>query len=216
MTTLNFPDIRRAPRIAEDFALGMRLSMSQGREIQPVELFKLLNAAKLKAVLVGGHAINARTGRPRATVDVDLVAERPTKVADAIQKAYPHLVRDEHPVVIRFKDSDHEAIDVIKPESAPLFKQILKLTEHLEIDGTILTVPDLEAMIALKFASMISPTRRVEDKYTDGRDFILMVLGGKSLDETKLTELGEFVYAGGGANVLKLVADARAGKMLDI
>ena len=34
-------------------------------------------------------------------------------------------------------------------------------------------------------------------------------------NQKKLTELGELVYAGGGAELLKLVADARAGRRIE-
>src|SRR4051812_12099635 len=162
MTTLQFPVDQRVPNAAEDVALGMRLSMSQGREIQPDALFTLLNNAKLKAVLVGGHAINARTARPRATVDVDIVAEKPKKVVQLLQQNYPHLTLEDHPVVARLKDGDHEAIDVIKPESDLLFKRILKLTEQIKIQKVSITIPTVEATIAMKYAAMITPTRKVE------------------------------------------------------
>lgn len=216
MTSLTFPIETLLPAPAADLAQGVRLSMSQGREIQPIEIFKVLNAARLKAVLIGGHAVNARTGRPRATVDVDLVAEHPKKAVQALQKAFGHLTVEEHPVVFRFKDARQEAIDVIKPKSSPLFAKILKFAERVEVGGVELAIPDVEAMLSLKFASMISPTRQVEDKYTDGRDFILIVKGAASLNEAKLEDLGELVYARGGKDLLRLVADARAGKKLEI
>ncbi|MGH7179899.1 MAG: hypothetical protein ACREJC_21160 [Tepidisphaeraceae bacterium] len=38
---------------------------------------------------------------------------------------------------------------------------------------------------------------------------------GVKLDEKKLTELGELVYSRGGKGLLKLIADARAGKRLE-
>lgn len=216
MTAIIFPVESLLPRPADDLAMGMRLSMSQGREIQPIDIFKILNAAGLKAVLIGAHAVNVRTGRPRATVDVDLVAAKPKNVVQALQLAFPHLVLEDHPVVYRFKDDRREAIDVIKPRSSPLFARILKLTEEIEVDGIPLRIPDIEAMLALKFASMVTPTRQIEDRYADARDFILVAKGASSLIEPKLDELGELVFPGGGKNLLKLVADARAGRRLDI
>jgi hypothetical protein len=216
MTTVQFPIEERAPDAIADLAMGMRLSMAQGREIQPDELFAHLNKANLKAVLIGGHAVNARTGRPRATVDIDILAEKPKKVVDLILQAYPHLKVEDHPVVSRFKDADHEAIDVIKPTSSLLFKRILKLTESIKVGGVEIAIPGIEAMLALKHASLISPWRKVEDKYTDGRDFILIVKGAPKLDESLLKELGELTCPSGGDDLLHLVADARAGKTLRI
>jgi hypothetical protein len=216
MTTVQFPIAERAPDTVADLAMGMRLSMAQGREIQPDELFSHLNKANLKAVLVGGHAVNARTGRPRATVDIDIVAEKPKKVVDLISHAYPHLTVEDHPVVSRFKDTDHEAIDVIKPTSSLLFKRILKMTDVVKIGGERIAIPSVEAMLALKHASLISPWRKVEDKYTDGRDFILIVKGAPKLNDVLLKELGELTCPSGGDDLLTLVADARAGRTLRI
>jgi hypothetical protein len=189
--------------------------MTQGSEIQPLEVFRVLNSAKLKAVLVGAHAVNARTARPRATLDIDLVAEKPSRVAEVLALQYPHLKMQDDPVVIRFKHEQREAIDIIKPQSSPLFARVLKCTEQLVVQNVVITIPDVEAIVALKFASMISPTRRIEDKYADGRDFIMIVKAAAALNEHKLAELGELVYTGATKELLKHVADARAGRRLE-
>jgi hypothetical protein len=217
MTTLQFPITVRAAVPADDLALGMRLSMSQGREIQPVDVFRVLNAAKLKAVLVGAHAVNARTGEPRATVDVDLIAQRPKLAARALHRAFPHLTLEEHPAVLRFRDQAHEAIDVIKPQSSPLFKLIIdSLKAGLIVQGVNLPLPDDYALLAMKFAAMSNPNRKVEDRYVDGRDFILVAKALKTVDQPALRKYGDAAYRGGGEDLVKLVADARAGRKLNI
>jgi hypothetical protein len=212
---IRFPESKIIVRPAEDLALGERLTIMQGRHIGPTELFRLLNAAKLKGVLVGAHAINARSGEPRATLDVDIVAEKPKKVVELFGRAFPHLEIEDHPVVTRFKDGGKEAIDVIKPGSSPLFKRILKLTEDLEVDGVQIVVADLEAVIALKFQAMLSIQRRADKKHQDARDFILLSKQLKRINRSKLTELGELVYNGGAKELLKLIADAKADKRLE-
>jgi hypothetical protein len=210
-----FPQDKIIANPVEDFMLGERLATMHGRDIRPVDVFRVLNAAKLRAVLVGAHAINARSGDPRTTIDVDIIAEKPKRVSDVLRAAFPTLSMEDHPVVIRFKDEKHEAIDVIKPSASALFKRALKQTEHLKIEGVEILIPDLETTIALKFASMVGPARQLPDKYTDARDFILIVKQGKNSKENLLSELGELVYAGGGKEILKLVADARAGRRLE-
>ena len=67
----------------------------------------------------------------------------------------------------------------------------------------------------MKFAAMVSVHRAYEDKLIDGRDFIYMVKKNSELDPDTLQRLGELVYSGGGKEILKLVADARAGKRLE-
>jgi hypothetical protein len=200
---------------ADDLALGERLSIMQGRVLGPSDVAKPLNAAGIQFVLVGGHAINAWTNEPRATVDIDIIAEKPTRARDVLAAAFPDLTIEEHPVVIRFKDQTHEAIDIIRPESSPLFKRVLKLAQPIAVGVIEIRIPEREAMLALKFAAFVMPTRRMEDRYIDARDFMLVAKSPQPLDETKLRELGELVYAGGGSELLKLVEDARAGRRLE-
>jgi hypothetical protein len=213
---IRFPQDNIVVRPVDDFLLGERLANMQGRAIGPTELFRLLNAAGLKGVLIDAHAINARSGEPRATLDVDIVAERPKKVVDVFRRAYPALVVEDHPVVVRFKDQGKEAIDVIKPASSPLFKRVLKLTEVLNAEGVAVTVADAEALLALKFQAMVSPARRMEKKHRDASDFILLAKQLPRVYQAKLTQLGELVYPdGGGRELIKLVTDARAGRRLE-
>jgi hypothetical protein len=49
------------------------------RMIGPADVARVLEKAKLKYVLVGGHAVNGYSGRPRSTVDVGVVVQFPKK-----------------------------------------------------------------------------------------------------------------------------------------
>jgi hypothetical protein len=203
------------PPSADDLALGERLSVMQGRLLTPSAVAKPLDEAGLKFVLVGGHAVNAWTGRARATVDIDIIAEKPARARDVLKQAFPDLTVEEHPVAIRFKDEKLEAIDIIRPESSPLFNRVLKLTRAVRLGDAYVQIPQQEAILALKFAAMAMPTRQLEDRHTDARDFIMVAKLLPSPDEAMLHELGELAYAGGGKELLKLVADARAGRRLE-
>ena len=207
--------ILRAPRTAEDVAQGARLAKMQKRDIGPAEVAKVLNDADLKYVIVGGHAANGYLGRPRSTVDVDVIVESPKKASLAIAKSFPELTMNDTPVVTRFKRADgEEAIDLMKPLGSKLWKQLLRIAISIEVDGVLLRIPPLEGVLAAKLAAMTSPTRRLLDKQQDGLDFARMVTVNKSIDLSLLEQLGEMVFAGGGAEILKLVADVRAGKLL--
>ena len=70
--------------------------------------------------------MNGYTGRPRATVDVDVIVQYPKKAARAIAAAFPDLVEQDTPVVIRFKDQTSEAIDLMKPLGSPLWSRLIK------------------------------------------------------------------------------------------
>jgi hypothetical protein len=212
MTTTS---LYRKRRLAEDINLSERLSRMQGQEIGPSDVARVLVAAGVKFVLVGAHAISGYTGRPRATLDVDVISDAPKKAMQALAKAFPDLEIQDHPVVIRFFRDGREVIDVIKASSSPIFKRVLKLRRTIKMSGETVPVPILEAALAAKFAAMTSPTRKVTDRQQDGVDFARAVEASKRIDLALLEELGELVYIGGGKEILKLVVDARAGRRLE-
>lgn len=186
------------------------------REIGPAEVAKVLNAAKVKFVLVGAHAANGYLGRPRNTVDVDVIVEHPKKASVAVAQAFPNLTMRDTPVVIRFTRPDgEEAIDLMKPVGSPLWRHLLKTAVTVNVDGVPIRIPPVEGVLAAKLAAMTSPMRRLLDKQQDGLDFARIVSVNEKLDLGVLSKLGELVYPGGGQEILKHIADARAGKRLE-
>jgi len=207
--------ILRPPRTADDIAQGARLAKMQKKDIGPAEVAKVLNTAGLKYVIVGGHAANGYMGRPRSTVDVDVVVESPKKAIAVLAKSFPELTMTDTPVVTRFKNADgDEAIDVMKPIGSKLWKRLLQIAIDVEVDGVQLRIPTVEGILAAKLAAMASPARQLLDKQQDGLDFARIVTVNATLDLRILEELGELVYPGGGAEILKLIADVRAGRLL--
>ncbi len=72
-------------------------------------------------------------------------------------------------------------------------------------------------ILVCKYAAMISLSRPDDKKHTDIGDFINMVRTNReSIDLNKLGELGEIVYTGGGAEVVKYVEDIKAGRSLRV
>lgn len=210
------PTIIRKPKTSKDIALGVRLAKMHRREIGPSDIGDILTAAGVKYVLVGAHAVNGYSGRPRTTVDVDVIARFPKKAAKAILASYPHLTTQDTPVVIRLKDGEHEAVDVLKPESAKLWPALLADARKTRVGRKSVFIPSLEGVLAAKFSAMVSIGRRQADKMQDGADFIRIVEANKDIDLKKLSEFGDLVYPEGGKEILKLVADARAGNTLEI
>jgi hypothetical protein len=72
----------RVPRTAEDIALGAQLAKMQNRPIGPADVARVLKEAGMKYVIVGAHAANGYTGRPRATVS--RYRRLPDKKQDAV------------------------------------------------------------------------------------------------------------------------------------
>lgn len=186
------------------------------RDIGPADVARVLNDAKLIYVLVGAHAANGYSGRPRNTVDVDVIVQDPKKAAVAIGKAFVDLTMVDTPVVIRFKRPDgEEAIDLMKPSTSLLWKQLLKTAVTITVENTPIRIPTVEGVLAAKFSAMASLYRQLLDKQQDGLDFARIVTVNEELDLTLLGELGDLVYPEGGEFLLKLVADARAGRRLE-
>lgn len=186
-----------------------------GKDISPAAVARTLRLAKVRYVLVGAHATNGYTGRPRATVDVDVVVQFPKKAAKAIAQEFPHLQMLDTPVVIRFMDGDTEAIDLMKPIGSKLWTRLLKETRQVAIGAEQVHIPVLEGVLAGKFAAMVSIHRRHGDKLIDAGDFVRMVEANERVDLDLLRQFGDLVYDGGGAEIVKLVADARAGRRLE-
>lgn len=214
---LEFPPDAVLPRDdARDFALGTRLSVSQGAIMNAVDVARVLNAAKLKYIIVGAHAVNSYSGKPRATVDVDLIAQYPNKVRDALLASFPELQAQDHPVVIRLLRAGVEAIDIIRPTSGKMFREALKRATTLKIDRVQVSLPSVEAVIALKFNSMTTPARRHGDRFQDAADFTRLVQNHPALKLDVLKDLAELAFPGTSTEIEKMVNDIRAGKPINI
>lgn len=142
-------------------------------------------------MLVGGHAVNAHSGRPRATVDVDILSIATTKAQRAIHAAFPDLTMRDSPVVLRFMRGEEEAIDVMKARANPLFRRVVNLGSEVTIQGTSVNVANVEAMLAMKFAAMGWQGRRMEDRMQDAADFIRVWRANDPVNEELVRELGE-------------------------
>src|SRR5262245_38209612 len=181
--------------------------------VSPKKVVRLLRDAKVKFVLMGTHGIGGWRKQPRATQDVDvLVAPKDhAKAVNVLRKAFPSLEVRDGAVVTRFMDpiEDEPLIDVMKP-----VYDILKLAFRYSLPvGKTHRIPDLEMALVSKFAAMVSPYRDYDKKLIDGGDFVNIVKHrhGK-IQLAKLKRLANKVYAGGGAEIVKMVEDIRAGR----
>jgi hypothetical protein len=185
--------------------------------ITPEKVIGVLNREKISFVLVGLHGIVGWLKEPRATQDVDvLVALKQVKKAvKALLAAFPSLQADDQEVVVRLRDkvTGDVHIDVMKPAQMP-HREIFKHTKEVSDKKLKYRVPTLEMALVLKFAPMISLNRADEDKHQDAHDFILLVKNNPDIDMAKLEVMGEFVYPGGGKEIVEFVRRVRAGEKL--
>jgi hypothetical protein len=204
-------DHRTALSISSNVTRNIR--RLQGRtamNIEPREVIKVLNKAKIKFTLVGAHGIAGWLEQPRASQDVDVIIHAAHKKAvEAVRKAYPALLVADTVAVTRFIDpaTNLAVIDLMKPHS-DLHEAARDYTVQV---GRTHRVPDLEMALALKFAAIDLPNRRVNKKRQDKVDFVSMVAAhGDEIADDVLFSLGEMVKNGGGKAILKLVEQARA------
>ena len=187
--------------------------------ITPDEVIRVLNAGKVKFMLVGAHGIGGWMKEPRASKDVDVVVgiRAVKKAVQVLLTAFPGLEDEDHPVVVRLRDPETKevVIDVIKPHES-LFQNAFKHSHAVESGGETFLIPSLELALAMKLASMISPNRMEEKKFQDAHDFILMVKTNPSIDLDTLAELGQLIYNGGGAEIIEKVRQVRAGERLQL
>ena len=183
----------------------------------PEEVAPILKRAKIEFVLVGAHGAGGWMAETRATQDVDfLIRVRDARAgAEAVLSAFPVLVIEKHPDVWRFKNGAQYVLDLMLTRSI-FMKRVFKEFHTLSVKGQIIKVPKLEAAMAMKFAAMTGYYRNQLKKGRDALDFISMISANKKIDLTLLRELGELVYAGGGAHAVQYIEDVRAGRTLEI
>lgn len=194
-----------------------RMHRPQATMIDAKDIIALLNQAEVKFVLMGTHAVSGYRDEPRATQDVDILVQKRhhRKAVRALQKAFPDLVLEDYEVVTRFIDPavGKSIIDLIRPVE-PVHQAVFK---HSVAVAETHQVPDLEMILVCKYAAMISLTRPDDKKHVDIGDFINMVRTNQAkIDIKKLRQLGETVYTGGGAEVVKYVEDVKAGRSLRV
>ena len=205
---------------AREIALTSVLTGHQVVNAIPVEdVIKLLNTAKIRFVLAGAHGLAGWRDSARATEDIDFVvmAKHVKRASKLLVGAYPHLVAEDHEVVVRLRNPDTKkvAIDLMKTNQ-PLYGAAFQHAVPTTIKGQPCLIPTLEMALAMKFAPMISLTREVDKKHIDAGDFIRMVKVNADIDFETLAQLGDLVYPGGGKEIVEKVHQARAGKTLQL
>lgn len=186
-------------------------------QIPPLDVIAVLEAAKIKYVLVGAHGLAGWTRQPRATLEVDVIvaARQVRKAVRTLQEAYPALEAKEFDVVIRLGnvETGKYVIGLIKPVEK-IMQAALQHKAEVRSGKRTYFVPTLEMALALKFAPMISLTRAEEKQHFDVGDFITMIKANPTIDEAKLAELGNLIYNGGGKELVAKVGQVRRGEKL--
>jgi hypothetical protein len=146
-------------------------------------------------VLVGAEAINLYRKSPRATVDVDIVVR--SKHIPRARKVLKETCLEIKDTEVNLKGTLSPSpleltVDVIKSQSHPLFEEALD--RQVLVEGV--RAPRIEALLALKFLSAVSPWRSPQDKHQDVADFINVFKDNRSsIDRPLLLSLGSRAHA---------------------
>ena len=159
----------------------------------------------------------------RATHDVDILVKGGRNFARAvsvIRELYPQLEARRFAGVTGFfpPGEKQSVIDVTYPHR-PDNAETLRTAIWVEERNQKYRIPSLEAALANKYGAMLTPTRDAGKRGMDAVDFYNMVKhsldeGRQPIDLATLEVLGEMVWSGGGGKeILRLVAEVKAGKV---
>ncbi len=185
--------------------------------IPPLEVFRVLDAARVRFMILGTHALGGWTRKPRTTTDVDILVgtRNHKKAVRVLLAALPQLRAEDHEDATHLRETEtgQVLIDVMKANQ-PLYLDAFKYAHLVEWNGQKYRIPSLELALAMKFLAMISVQRDYADKHSDAGDFIGMVQSNSAVDSRKLHLLGQLVYNGGGDEIMEKVRQVRAGEKL--
>ena len=167
-------------------------------------------------VLVGAEAVNLWHEKPRATVDVDIVVRKKhiARTRRLIEKNYGEVTEDEVRLLGTLSPAPNLlTIDVIKSQVHPLFDEALDRQVRM---GPVRT-PRLEALLALKFLSAVSPWRPRKDKLQDVSDFMrAFEENAKTIDRQLLVELASLAHENARQEFAAFLDAVETGKPITI
>jgi hypothetical protein len=197
----------KSPPLPANLVMGLRLLergyfLCHGGKVpaagfpeKVADLFRRLEEARVDWVLAGAEAINLYRKSPRATVDVDIVvrAKHIPKVRRVLKETCVALEETEVHLKGTLSPAPLElTVDVIKSQSHPLFEEAL----DRRVQDEAAWVPQLEALLALKYLSAVSPWRSRGDKVQDVADFVKAFKDNQAgIDRALLVNLGSRAHA---------------------
>lgn len=174
------------------------------------ELVDVLSVVGSEHVLIGGLAVGYH-GRPRATLDVDLLipGKKLVDVREALEakgyevRPFPGMIRTYRP-----GDPSGESVaDIVSREANPVLREAARHFETTTLLGQPVNVIRRGALVALKFHAVMSPDRKLADRYQDLADIGHVLAKRWSVDDALL--------AGSVAATIDGNARARLEKLID-
>ncbi len=213
--------VREAAYLSEEYRRRFRAEANTMVTLDDV--LRVLRANKIPFVLTGAHGISGWTGRPRSTHDIDILVRsgrNHARAVKALREFYPDLEVRRFPILTAFfvPGEKESVIEVSIPHRADN-AATLQTAIWVEERGQRYRIPTLEAALANKYVAMLALGRDEIKRAQDSVDFATMVKhsldpGRTPIDLELLASLGEKVWPGGGGpEILRLVTEAKAGKV---
>ena len=202
-----------------ELSLAMTDGFSTGGDL-PSRVHKILarfDKAGIRWMLVGAGAVNHYSGKPRTSQDVDFLVDGPQlPQAVAIVRSVlgPRAAQDVYETHVTLQAARSPLIiDLIRSDQHPLFQEALRRPRKR--NGV--RIPTVEALLALKYLSAISPYRALADKRQDILDFarILETNRGR-VDVPRVIELGALAHDRARADLARLIDDVEHGRPITI
>lgn len=173
--------------------------------------------ARIDWVVVGTSAIDLYSPKPRATSNVEIIVEERgfAQAMSLTREALGRRVRtvDHGTHVILTTPRSPLEIDLIRAGQHALFETALK--ERRKVKGV--RIPKIEAILALKYLSAISPFRSLDDKHQDIADFVRAWRANRDrVHKAHLIDLGALAHDRGRQEIARLIDDIEHDRPITI
>ena len=179
------------------------------------ELADVLLAVGSDHVLIGGLAVGYH-GRPRATLDVDLLipGKKLVDVREALEakgyevRPFPGMIRTYRP-----SDPSESVADIVSREANPVLREAARHFESATLLGQPVNVIQRGALVALKFHAVVSPDRKLADRYQDLADIGHVLAKRWNVDDALLAgTVAATIDGNARARLEKLIDDLSRGR----
>lgn len=187
----------------------------RARDLQA--MLDILQDVGANSALIGGLAVGYH-GRPRATVDVDLlVPGRFLKRIAAAARGHDYVVRAFQGMIRIYPPGSgpkaESIADFVSADANPVLRAAFRQVEAAELLGEPVQIVNRAALVALKFHAAVSPDRAIEDKYQDIAD-IGRIIGKRfdAQDEETARRIAALSYPGADDDFAALIDHLRHGR----
>ena len=179
-------------------------------------LLKRIDEARIDWVLVGAGALNLYHGKPRATVDLDMVVRSShfDSLREILGKACTEVTGEAERLRGTLSPSPMElTVDVLESGIHPLLEEALSR----QVRMGLVRVPVLEALLALKFLSATGPWRDRAARFQDVADFMRAFdPNAKTLDRALLVQYASLAHENARQEFAAFLDAVETGKPITI